>query len=40
MGIFRRIKNIALADVHSVLDKAEDPLSMIKQYLREMEEQR
>lgn len=39
MGIFRRIKNIALADVHNVLDKAEDPISMVKQYLREMEEQ-
>lgn len=39
MGIFKRLKNIALADVHEVLDKAEDPVSMLKQYIRDMEEQ-
>jgi len=39
MGIFKRIKNIVMADIHEVLDKAEDPISMVGQYLREMEEQ-
>lgn len=39
MGIFKRIKNIVLSDIHEVLDKAEDPISMAGQYLREMEEQ-
>lgn len=39
MGIFKRLKSIALADVHEVLDKAEDPVSMLKQHIRDMEEQ-
>jgi phage shock protein A len=39
MGIFQRIKHIAVADVHNFLDTFEDPISMVKQYLREMEEQ-
>lgn len=39
MGIFKRLKNIALADVHGLLDKAEGPVSMLKQYIRDMEEQ-
>jgi phage shock protein A len=39
MGIFKRIKHIAVADVHNFLDTFEDPVSMVKQYLREMEEQ-
>ena len=39
MGIFKRMKQIVLADIHDVLDKAEDPISMVGQYLREMEEQ-
>lgn len=37
MGIFKRVKGIALADLHSTLDKLEDPVSMLKQYIREME---
>lgn len=39
MGIFKRMKQIVLADIHDVLDKVEDPISMVGQYLREMEEQ-
>jgi phage shock protein A len=39
MGIFERIKHIAVADVHNFLDTFEDPVSMVKQYMREMEEQ-
>jgi phage shock protein A len=39
MGIFKRIKHIAVADVHNFLDTFEDPISMVKQYLRDMEEQ-
>ncbi|ENQ3081094.1 TPA: PspA/IM30 family protein [Bacillus pseudomycoides] len=39
MGIFKRIKNIVMADVHQTLDKLESPVSMLKQYLRETEEQ-
>lgn len=39
MGIFKRLKRITLADMHRALDKAEKPVNMIKQYIREMEGQ-
>ncbi|ANV73381.1 PspA/IM30 family protein [Bacillus cereus] len=39
MGILKRIKNIVVADVHQTLDKIENPVSMLKQYLRETEQQ-
>ncbi|MCZ8523425.1 MULTISPECIES: PspA/IM30 family protein [Paenibacillus] len=38
MGIFGRIKNIAVADVNDYLDGLENPVSMVKQYIREVEE--
>ncbi|WP_171687008.1 PspA/IM30 family protein [Paenibacillus planticolens] len=38
MGIFKRMNDIAMANIHEVLDKMENPLSMIKQYIRELEE--
>lgn len=37
MGIFKRIKDIATADFNDTLDRLEDPVSMLKQYLRELE---
>ncbi|MED1410365.1 MULTISPECIES: PspA/IM30 family protein [Bacillus] len=39
MGILKRIKNIVVADVHQTLDKLEKPTNMLKQYLRETEQQ-
>ncbi|WP_377866657.1 PspA/IM30 family protein [Bacillus sp. R86525] len=39
MGILKRIKNIVVADVNQTLDKIENPVSMLKQYLRETEQQ-
>ncbi|HDX9630406.1 TPA: PspA/IM30 family protein [Bacillus cereus] len=39
MGILKRIKNIVVADVHQTLDKVENPVSMLKHYLRETEQQ-
>ncbi|EEM05266.1 phage shock protein A [Bacillus pseudomycoides] len=39
MSIFRRIKNIVTADVHEALNKLENPVSMLKQYIRETEQQ-
>lgn len=39
MGILKRVRNIVLSDVHEALDKAEKPLSMLNQYIRDMEEQ-
>lgn len=37
MGIFKRLKGIALADINSTIDKMEDPVSMLKQYIRDLE---
>ncbi|MED1103259.1 PspA/IM30 family protein [Bacillus paramycoides] len=39
MGILKRIKNIVVADVNQTLDKLEKPTNMLKQYLRETEQQ-
>lgn len=39
MGLLKRVKNVVLADLHDLVDKFEDPISMTKQYLRELEEQ-
>lgn len=39
MGIFKRIKTIAKADMNSLLDKAEDPIAMLNEYSREMEQE-
>ncbi|WP_047154149.1 PspA/IM30 family protein [Aneurinibacillus tyrosinisolvens] len=39
MGIFKRIKNITMNEVHDLLDKVEDPISMLNQSMREMEEE-
>ncbi|HZG59739.1 MAG TPA: PspA/IM30 family protein [Anoxybacillus sp.] len=39
MGLFKRVKNVMLADLHDFVDRLEDPISMTKQYLRELEEQ-
>ncbi len=39
MGIFKRIKTIAKADINSLLDKAEDPIAMLNEYSREMEQE-
>ena len=39
MGVFQRIKDITKASVHELLDKMEDPVIMLNQYLRDMEEE-
>lgn len=38
MGLLKRLKTIATADLHDVLDRMEDPIVMLKQHLREMEQ--
>lgn len=38
MGLFKRLKDITLANINAVLDKVEDPVKMLDQYLRDMEE--
>ncbi|MCQ6559217.1 PspA/IM30 family protein [Paenibacillus mendelii] len=37
MNIFKRMKDMTKASVHEVLDKMEDPVVMLNQYLRDME---
>ncbi|WP_308635998.1 PspA/IM30 family protein [Paenibacillus silvisoli] len=39
MGFFKRVKTIVQSDLHSFLDRVEDPINMVKQYIRELEEQ-
>lgn len=39
MGLLKRLKTIATADLHDVLDRMEDPIVMLKQHLREMEKE-
>jgi phage shock protein A len=37
MGVFQRMKDLTKASVHDMLDKLEDPIVMLNQYLRDME---
>lgn len=39
MGIFKRLKDITKASMHEALDKMEDPVVMLNQYLRDMEQE-
>lgn len=39
MGVFKRIKDITKASVNDLLDKVEDPIVMLNQYLRDMEDE-
>lgn len=39
MGVFQRIKDMTKASVNEMLDKLEDPIVMLNQYLRDMEEE-
>jgi phage shock protein A len=38
MGLFKRIGDNIRANISSILDKAEDPVKMLEQYLRDMED--
>ncbi|WP_019535949.1 PspA/IM30 family protein [Paenibacillus ginsengihumi] len=39
MGVFSRIKDMTKASLHELLDKVEDPIIMLNQYIRDMEEE-
>jgi len=39
MGIFKRMKTIAKADINGVLDKMEDPIAMLNEHSREIEQE-
>ena len=38
MSLFRRLKDLTLSNVYALIDKAEDPIKMTDQYLRNMQE--
>ncbi|WP_282937118.1 PspA/IM30 family protein [Paenibacillus sp. RC67] len=38
MGIFKRLRDMTMASINDLLDKAEDPVKMLNQFLRDMEE--
>lgn len=37
MSIFKRFRDITVASINDVLDKVEDPVTMLNQYMRDME---
>ncbi|MGG3561900.1 PspA/IM30 family protein [Neobacillus rhizosphaerae] len=39
MGIFKRIKTITMAEMNGLLDGIEDPIAMLNEYSREMEQE-
>lgn len=39
MGVFQRIKTMTVASINEMLDKVEDPIVMLNQYIRDMEEE-
>lgn len=39
MGVFQRIKDMTKASINDMLDKVEDPIKMLNQYIRDMEEE-
>ncbi|MED1946700.1 MULTISPECIES: PspA/IM30 family protein [Brevibacillus] len=39
MGIFKRVRDIVVADVHEVLNKVENPITLLDQYIRDMDNQ-
>lgn len=39
MSIFNRMKTIAAADINEALDRMENPVAMLKQHLRELEQE-
>lgn len=38
MGVFKRLRDLTMASINDLLDKAEDPVKMLNQFLRDMEE--
>lgn len=39
MGVFTRLKDMTKASINELLDKVEDPIVMLNQYIRDMEEE-
>lgn len=39
MGIFKRLKTMTMAEINGLLDGIEDPIAMLNEYSREMEQE-
>lgn len=39
MGIFRRVKDLLVAETNGMLDKCEQPLTMVNQYIRQFDQE-
>lgn len=39
MGIFKRVKTITMAEINGLLDGMEDPIAMLNEYSRELEQE-
>lgn len=38
MSLFKRLRDVTMASINDLIDKAEDPVKMLNQYLRDMEQ--
>ncbi|MGM1022809.1 MAG: PspA/IM30 family protein [Bacillota bacterium] len=38
MSIFKRLRDLTMSNINSIIDKAEDPIKMTDQYIRDMQE--
>ncbi|MFD0713739.1 PspA/IM30 family protein [Paenibacillus sp. GCM10027626] len=38
MSLFKRLRDVTMSNVHALIDKAEDPVKMTDQYIRDMQE--
>ena len=37
MSVFKRLRDLTMSNVYSLIEKAEDPVKMTDQYLRDMQ---
>lgn len=38
MSIFKRLRDLTMSNINAIIDKAEDPVKMTDQYIRDMQE--
>ena len=38
MSIFKRLRDLTMSNINAIIDKAEDPIKMTDQYIRDMTE--
>ena len=38
MSIFKRLRDLTMSNINAIIDKAEDPIKMTDQYIRDMQE--